>query len=119
MRRLQRDDGGDGVLEDELFLIVGFEHEGILIEALDAAGKLDPTHQIDGEDNFVFSRIVQKTVLNVLRRLIHNTPWLDSGGVRSIRFGDNIFGYNIVHPIRSPVSPGAHSPRSFARWGGW
>jgi hypothetical protein len=34
--------GGDRMLEDQLFLIVGFQNYGILIEALDASRELDP-----------------------------------------------------------------------------
>jgi hypothetical protein len=75
MGSLLRHDRGNGVLEDELFLVVGFQYQRILVKAFDAARELDATHQIDGDDNFVFARIVQEAVLNILRRFwIHHIP---------------------------------------------
>jgi len=38
VRRLLGHHGGDGVLEDELLLVVGFENQGVLVETLDTAG---------------------------------------------------------------------------------
>ena len=67
--------GGDdrryGVLENQLFLIAGFKHQRILIETLDSPGKFYAAQKVDGHQPFVFARIVEKTVLNVLRRFVH------------------------------------------------
>ncbi len=49
---------GDGVLKDQLLLIVGFENHRIFVEALDPAGKFHATHQVDREERFVLARIV-------------------------------------------------------------
>ena len=69
--RPHRYHGRNSMLENQLFLIVGFEHERILIEALDTAGEFHAAQEIDSNHTFFFARIVQKTVLYVLRRFIH------------------------------------------------
>src|ERR1700733_11183860 len=71
MSRFLRDHGGHGVLKNELFLVVGLEHQGILVETLDAPGKLYAAHQVNRENHFVLAGVIQKTVLDILRRLIH------------------------------------------------
>jgi hypothetical protein len=63
--------GGDRVFEDQLLLIVGFEHKGVLIEALDATGKLHTAEQVNRYNAFFFARIIEKAVLYVLRWLVH------------------------------------------------
>jgi len=70
-RRPHRYHGRNGMLENQLFLIVGFEHERILIEALDAAGEFHAAQKVDSNHTFFFARIVQKTILYVLRWFIH------------------------------------------------
>jgi hypothetical protein len=60
------DHSGYRVLENELFLVVGFQDHGILVETFYAAGQFDPAHQIDGEENLVLPRIVQKSLLYIL-----------------------------------------------------
>ena len=62
------------VFENELFLITGFENQGVLIEALDPSGEFDAAHQIDREHHFLFASIIQKTILNILRRFFHSEP---------------------------------------------
>ena len=49
---------GDGVFENQLLLVIGLEHNGIFVEALDAAGKLYATHQIDGQEGLVLPCII-------------------------------------------------------------
>jgi hypothetical protein len=61
----------DSVFEDQLLLIAGFEHQRILIEALDTTGEFHATQQIDGHQTLIFARIIEKTVLYVLRWFIH------------------------------------------------
>ena len=53
-------DRGDGVLENQLFLIIGFEHHGVLIKTLNSTGKLHSTHEVNREESFVFARVVEK-----------------------------------------------------------
>ena len=49
---------GNGVLEDQLLLIIGFQNQRVLIETLDSARELNPAHQINGKDYFVLPGIV-------------------------------------------------------------
>src|SRR5947209_758435 len=65
VRRLLRHHRGDGVLEDELLLIVRFEDQGVLVETLDTAGELHAAHQVNSQDDLVLPSVVQKTVLNI------------------------------------------------------
>ena len=59
------------MLENQLLLIVGFEHKRIFVEALDPPGKFDTAQEIDGDQSLFFARIIEKTVLDVLRWFIH------------------------------------------------
>src|SRR5437016_11864147 len=38
---------GDSVLEDKLFLVIGFEHHGVFVERANAARQLDSSEQIN------------------------------------------------------------------------
>jgi hypothetical protein len=71
VRALGGDDRRNGVLEDQLLLVICFEHEGVLVKALDPARELDSAQQIDRDDPLFLARVVQKPILYVLRRLIH------------------------------------------------
>ena len=51
-------DCGNGVFEDELFLIAGFKDDRILVETLDPSRQFYSTHQIYGQEGLVLSRIV-------------------------------------------------------------
>ena len=62
------------MLENKLLLVVGFEHNGILIEALDAAGKFYTAHKVNRKEGFILARVVQKSFLYVLRELFHKRP---------------------------------------------
>ena len=61
------------MFENQLLLIVGLQHERVFVETLDASGKLDSAHQINRDDAFFFARVVQKRILNILRRFVHGT----------------------------------------------
>ena len=61
----------NGMLENQLLLVTGFEHKRILVEALDSAGEFDTAQEIDRNQSLFLARIVQKAVLDVLRWLIH------------------------------------------------
>src|ERR1035438_3368416 len=67
--------GGDhrrnGMLENQLLLVAGFKHKRILVEALDPAGKFDTAQEVDSDQPLFLARIIEKTVLDVLRWLIH------------------------------------------------
>ena len=62
------------MLEDELFLIVGFQDDLIFIKRPDSARKFNPAEQINGHLRLVLARGVQKRVLNVLCRLVFHLP---------------------------------------------
>ena len=59
------------MLKDQLLLIIGFQNHGILVEALDASGEFNAAHQVDGEEYPLFTGVIKKRLLNVLRKLIH------------------------------------------------
>ena len=59
------------MLENQLLLIVRFQHQGVLIETLDAARELNAAQKVDGDRTLFLARIIQKTVLYVLRWFIH------------------------------------------------
>src|SRR5438270_6698512 len=67
-------DRRDSVLEDQLLLIVGLENHGILIKGTDAAAELHTAKQIKRYRNAVLTRGVQKSVLDILRRLGFHLP---------------------------------------------
>lgn len=57
------------MFEDQLFLAVVLEQDGILIKRADLSCEFNSTHQIDRDGALVFADRVQKRILNVLRRL--------------------------------------------------
>src|SRR5512141_3403210 len=61
----------DGVLEDELLLVIGLQHDGVFVERSDAACQLYPTEQVNRDRRFVLACCVEEGILDVLRRLIH------------------------------------------------
>jgi hypothetical protein len=61
----------DGVLENQLLLVAGFKNQRILVETLDPTGEFDAAQKVDGDQPLVFTRIIEKAILNVLRWLIH------------------------------------------------
>lgn len=69
--RTHRDHCRNRVLEDQLFLVIGFEHQGVLIKALDAAGEFNAAQEVDRNDTLFFARIIEKAVLYVLRWFVH------------------------------------------------
>jgi hypothetical protein len=59
------------MLEDQLLLVAGFENKGIFVKAFDPPGKFDTAQKINGDQSLFLARIIQKTVLDVLRRFVH------------------------------------------------
>ncbi|MCU1330444.1 MAG: hypothetical protein JWN34_5814 [Bryobacterales bacterium] len=59
------------MFENQLIEVVRFEYEGVLIEALNATGKFDAAQQVDRDEPFLFTRVIQKTVLYILRWFFH------------------------------------------------
>jgi hypothetical protein len=51
-------DGRNGVLENQLLLVVGFENDAVLIEAPHSARKLHPAGQIDRHGQALFARSI-------------------------------------------------------------
>lgn len=60
MGRSCHDNSGDGVLEDQLFLIVGFEHDGVLIERPDTPSQFNATEKVDRNNGLIFPRGVEE-----------------------------------------------------------
>src|SRR5665213_1075261 len=63
---LAADDSGNGVLEDELLLIIVFQQNGILIKRPYASRQFHAAYQVNGDLGFVFTNGIQKSVLNIL-----------------------------------------------------
>jgi hypothetical protein len=64
------------VLEDQLLLIVGFEHNRIFIERTDAPRQLDAAQEVNGDIQFFLAGGVEEGILNVLRRLAFHADLL-------------------------------------------
>jgi hypothetical protein len=76
--------GGNGVLEDELFLAVVFQKHGVLIERPDFPGELDSADKVNGDGGLVLPNGIQERILNILCRLVFHDAdlllprfWLD------------------------------------------
>lgn len=67
-------DGRDGVLENQLFLIAGFQHQAVLVETADTPRKLHAAEEVDGNDQLFLARIIKERILNVLSGLVHDDP---------------------------------------------
>jgi hypothetical protein len=74
MTALGHDYRRNSMLENELFLIVGFQDYRILIKGPNAAREFHATEQINGDLDSVLARSVEERVLNVLCRLIFHLP---------------------------------------------
>jgi hypothetical protein len=57
------------MLEDQLLLIVGLQHDGILVEGANAPAQLDTAQQIYGDIQPLLAGSVEEGILDVLRRL--------------------------------------------------
>ena len=57
------------MLEDELFLRIGFQQDGVFGERPDFARELNATDQVNGYCALILADRVQEGVLNVLCRL--------------------------------------------------
>jgi hypothetical protein len=66
--------GRNGVLEDQLLLVVVFQQHRILVERADLPGQLDAADQINRDGGLVLADRVQECVLNVLCRLGLHMP---------------------------------------------
>ena len=62
------------MLENQLLLIVGLQHNRILVEALDPPGKFNAAHQVNRQENSILACIVQKRLLDILGQLVHILP---------------------------------------------
>src|SRR5208283_4552520 len=84
----------NSVFENHLFLMVTFQDEGVLVETANASSQFDPTQQVNRHQKFFLAGGIQKTVLNVLRLLIH---------VLSLFFSSNFQGrpdFEITKPVK-------------------
>lgn len=59
------------MFEDQLILVVGLEHQGVFIKALDTARELHATQKVDSDEALLFASIIEKTILNVLCLFFH------------------------------------------------
>jgi hypothetical protein len=59
-------DGGDGVLENQLFLGTGFKQDRELIEASDSTRKFSSVEEVNDDRGLLSTNGVEKGVLNVL-----------------------------------------------------
>jgi hypothetical protein len=57
------------MLENELFLIVAFEHDGIFVERPDLAGEFHSAKEVNRDGRLILARRIQERILDVLRRL--------------------------------------------------
>jgi len=58
--------GGDGVFEDELFLLSGFQNNRILVEATDAARQFDAADEVNRYQRTLAAHLIEKGVLKIL-----------------------------------------------------
>src|SRR5947207_6998358 len=70
MRRPAHGHRGDGVLEDQLLLVVGLEHDRIFVERANTARQLHAAEQINGDARPLLASRIEEGILNILRRLI-------------------------------------------------
>ncbi len=62
------------MFEDQLFLVVGFEHDGILVEGANAPREFDSAQQVDGDIGPLLACRIEESVLDVLRWLDFPSP---------------------------------------------
>jgi hypothetical protein len=62
------------VFEDQLLLAIVFQKNGILVEGTDLTGELDAADQINRNGGLVLANRIQKSVLNILCRLVLHMP---------------------------------------------
>src|SRR5664280_47989 len=60
MCRSRQHHGRYRMLEDQLFLVVGIQHDGILVEGTNTASQLHPTQEVNRDNRFVFPGRVEK-----------------------------------------------------------
>jgi hypothetical protein len=58
MEGLRNDYRGNRVFEYQLLLVIGFQDDGIFVEAFDSSGQFDSAHQIDSQESLIFARVV-------------------------------------------------------------
>ena len=63
-------DGGNSVLEDQLILRARFEQQRKFVEALNSAQQFRAVDEINRHRRFLAARKIQKTILDVLWRLL-------------------------------------------------
>lgn len=54
------------MFEDQLFQIPRFQHERKLVETANLASQFDAAHQVNRHVYAVFTKVVQKRILNIL-----------------------------------------------------
>lgn len=59
------------MLENKLFLIVGFQDHGVSVEALNPARQLYSAEQVNRRDGLLLAHAVQEEVLDILVWLFH------------------------------------------------
>jgi hypothetical protein len=100
---LAADYGGDCVLEDELFLVIVFQQNGILIEGSYASRQFDAAHQVNRNLRFIFANSVQKSVLNILCCLAFHfsSPCVTTSGSKHVaQSGRTVTHLQVLQPYR-------------------
>ena len=57
------------MLENELLLVVGLQHDRVFVEGPDPSAQLYSTHQINRDWRLVLASSIEKSILNILCRL--------------------------------------------------
>jgi hypothetical protein len=100
---LAADYGRDCVLEDELFLVIVFQQNGILIEGSYASRQFDAAHQVNRNLRFILANSVQKSVLNILCCLAFHllSPCVTTSGSKHVaQSGRTVTHLQVLQPYR-------------------
>lgn len=62
------------MFEDQLFQITGFQHQRKFVKAANFTGQFDASHQVDGDVDAIFAKIIQKSILYILLSGIVHFP---------------------------------------------
>src|SRR6266481_2077629 len=75
MQSSSRSHGRNGMLEDQLLLVVGFQHHRIFVKGANTSRELDSAQQVNCDIGSLFACCIEEGFLDVLRRLaLHRRP---------------------------------------------
>lgn len=70
-RRPVDDHRRNGVLEDQLFLMIVLQDQRKLVKTANPAGQLDAAQQVQRDGNFIPARVIQESFLDILNSFFH------------------------------------------------